>query len=215
MKKKVNQIWMNCIPLSYYKGRDVINLDYVIRRRNIRRCYENAFFLSFGYETIKEKKEVDSCLYKGKIGIINVLHERQQVTFDYECGAQVIDRHSTVGRSCEAAEQIINPSQGINGRLVQATESKYFSIDGTIYRSSETNPKFQAGESEVLISSQRFNNFELSTENESAVLIYNERSSEEMDQKCDPETFYHVSTVGRSCEAAEQNINSPKVLMVG
>jgi hypothetical protein len=202
MKKKVNQVWMNCIPLSYYKGRDVINLNYVIRRRNIRRCYENAFFLAFGYETIKQKKEENNCVYKGKIGIINVFHERKQVTFDYECEAQVIDRHSTVGRSCEAAEQNINTSQGFHGKLVQATESKFYSIDGTIYRSSETDPKSQAGESEVLLSSQQFIN-ELSSESKDAVSISIQRSSEDEDQKCHPEAFNHVSTVGRSCEAAE------------
>jgi hypothetical protein len=50
--------------------------------------------------------------------------------------------------------------------------------------------------------------FVLSPINLKAVSISIQRSSENEDQKCDPEAFNHVSTVGRSCEAAEQNINS-------
>jgi hypothetical protein len=122
VKMNSDKIWMNYIPLSYYKGRDVINLNYVISRRTIRRTYEKAYFLAFGYETVKEKKIVDNCLYKGKIGIINIYHEPRQEALDCECEAQAIDHHSTVGRSREAAEQNINFPQGFNGRQIRATE---------------------------------------------------------------------------------------------
>jgi hypothetical protein len=41
-------------------------------------------WLAFGYKLLKDKPEEDSCIYKGKIGYINIFHERKQVTVDCE-----------------------------------------------------------------------------------------------------------------------------------
>jgi hypothetical protein len=202
VKIKSDKIWMNCIPLSYYKGRDVIDLNYVISRRTIRRTYEKAYFLAFGYETVKEKKVVDNCLYKGKIGIINIYHERRQEALDCECEAQAINHHSTVGRSREAAEQFINSPQGTNGRQIRATERNSISIDGTICKHSETDLKSQAEENAIL-SSSSYNVHEFFSISGLKDAIRNQRNLLKDSLKCDPEAFNHISTVGRPCEAAE------------
>jgi hypothetical protein len=122
-KKKdveITKVWRNCIPLSDYIGKESINLEYVICRRNIRRSFEKIEWQAFGYKfekDISEAEEVSNCIFKGKIGCINnfQFYERRQEILDCECEEQTIDRHSTVGKSRGAADQILVFQKKING----------------------------------------------------------------------------------------------------
>jgi hypothetical protein len=206
-KNKILMIWNNCIPLSDYRGKEVINLEYVICRRTIRRLNEQAVWLEFGHGIKKEASEVNNCVYKGKTGYINNYHERKLVSQDCECEAQAIDRQSTVGKPCEAADQILFSQKEINGTLIQVTESNNFSVDGTICRHSETNQESQGEECSTLSNSPSVcykQNFrELFSISRFAEQYFNQRNSKNKDWKCDPAAFNHVSNVGKPCVASD------------
>jgi hypothetical protein len=96
------------------------------------------------------KKNFKKYLSNGRIYIINLYQNSKQVTLDCECEAQAINHHSTVGRSREAAEQVIKSFQGLNGRQLRATERNFVLIDGTICKPSETSLRSRAEEASIL-----------------------------------------------------------------
>jgi hypothetical protein len=63
-KKKFFKLWSDCISLSDYTGTNIINLQYMKKRRELRYKYEVINYTVFGFEKQKKEKKI---IYKGLI----------------------------------------------------------------------------------------------------------------------------------------------------
>jgi hypothetical protein len=104
-KKRYPKLWGNCVPLSSYKGKILINQEMVLDRR--RRRYEEEKYL---YErfVINQKEKKEAFQATSKDDSLKVFHgEPYECKCDdlvFERDARTIDQFSAVDGSDVAAE---------------------------------------------------------------------------------------------------------------
>jgi hypothetical protein len=124
--------------LSDYLGISNIDIQYVIKRREIRYKYETINYAVFGFEKRKKEKNI---IYKGLIkSRLGEPREGKLEILDRECETQTIDRQSTVDKPLMAAAHIDMNKNHI-GNQSQGVERNYNLFDGKTCLASETDSR--------------------------------------------------------------------------
>jgi hypothetical protein len=114
--------------LSDYTGQKHVNMEYLIKRRELRYKLEALYYAVFGFEK-KKNENKENIIFKGFISSKPRETQRSKSELlDRECEVQTIDRQSTVDKPLVAS---VHKDMNKNhiGRQSQGVESSYLLFD--------------------------------------------------------------------------------------